>query len=98
MCEHSLGIISRWNKPGEDIKLKVGDIIVTGQVYGRLQSHRLQPRADRMDFIECQSEQFPGDNRSLAEADPPEVSGVTFSNSEGITTKQPSRENCLELT
>ena len=86
------------NKPGEDVKLKVRDIIVTGQVYGGLQSHRLQPRTDGMDFVERQSEQFPGNNCPLAEADPPEVSGVTFSNSEGITTKQSSGENCLELT
>ena len=51
-----------------------------------------------MDFIERQSEKFPRNNRPLAEADPPEVSGVTFSNSEGITTKQARRENRLELT
>ena len=51
-----------------------------------------------MDFIERQSEQFPRDNRPLPETDSPEVSGVTFSNSEGITTKESSRKDCLELT
>ena len=86
------------NKPGEDVKLKVGDIIVTGQVYGGLQGHRLQPRADRMDFVERQSEEFPRNYRPLAEANSPEVGGVTFSNSEGITTEESSRKYCLEFT
>ena len=51
-----------------------------------------------MDFIESQSEEFPWHYRPFTKADPPEVSSVTFSNSEGVTSEDSTGEDSLELT
>ena len=48
-------ILSFKYKPGEDVKLKVGDVVVAGEVYRRLESHRLQARADGVCLVQGQS-------------------------------------------
>lgn len=39
-------------QPGEDVELKDGDVVVTGEVDGGLESHGLQAQADRVKLVE----------------------------------------------
>lgn len=46
-------------KPGEDVKLKDGDVVVAGEVNGRFKRHGLQARADGVKLMQGLPEHFP---------------------------------------
>jgi hypothetical protein len=47
------------NLPCENIKLEVGNVIITCQVNGGFKGHCLQPRADWMNLIQYLPEDLP---------------------------------------
>ena len=88
---------SQISLPGEDVKLKVRDVVIAREVYGGLEGHGLQPRADAVHLVQSQSEHFPGNYSPLTKTSSPEICGVTFGNSEGVPREHPLGEHGLQL-
>ena len=88
----------RLEEPREHVKLEVGDVVVASEVDGRLQRHRLEARADGMDFVQSEPEHFPRNYCPLTETSPPEVGSITFGYPECITREKALGINGLEFT
>lgn len=49
-------------QPGEDVKLKDRNIVVAGEIYGGLEGHGLQSRADGVKFVKRLTKRLPRHN------------------------------------
>ena len=59
--------VPRLEQPGEDVKLKVGDVVVARQIDGGLEGVGLQSFLETVNFIQALTERLPRHDRTGGE-------------------------------